>query len=99
MQSAMTQCAVMKSTHRVPEEALPHAMPLAGGARELKGGMHYIRLQAHGISHALHKEGVPTAECGHRQDAYRQLPIIPPAPQGQAVCSLLLNAGRAPFPV
>ena len=53
-------------------------MPLARGARELEGGMHHIGLEAHSICHALHKEGVPTAEGGHRQNAHLELPIKAP---------------------
>ena len=53
-------------THHVPQQALPHAVPLSGCAGELESGMHHIGLQAQHISHALHKEGVPTAKGGHR---------------------------------
>ena len=60
-------------TNRSPKKALSHAMPLARGARELEGGMHHIGLEAHSVCHALHKEGVPTAECGHRQNAHLEL--------------------------
>ena len=59
-------------------------MPLARGPRELKGGMHHVRLEPHHVRHALHKEGVPAAEGGHWQDAHLQLPIK--APEGAPDC-------------
>ena len=54
-------------------------MPLARGAGELKGCVHHIGLEAHAFCHVLHKEGVPTAEGRHGQNAYRQFPIKAPA--------------------
>jgi len=61
-------------------------MPFSRGARELEGGVHHIRLEAHHICHALHKEGVPTAEGGDWQDAYPQLPIKAPAQGNKGQC-------------
>ena len=81
MQQMMTVhrfCTFRLGTHRIPQQAFSHAVALPWGSRELEGCMHYIRLQAHHICHALHKEGVPTAEGGHWQDAHPQLPIKAP---------------------
>ena len=78
----------VKRAYRIPQQALPHAVPLARGARELEGGVHHIGLQPHDLRHALHKEGVPTAKGGHWQDAHQQLPIKAPADCAQASCKV-----------
>ena len=66
-------------THHGPEQALAHAVPLAGRPRVLEGGVHAVHLQAHALVQALHKVGVPRGEERHRQDAYRQRAIVAPA--------------------
>lgn len=54
----------------VPERRLAEAVALAGGARELKGGVHDVGLKAEALMQARHEKGVPRRERGHGQHAH-----------------------------
>ena len=63
----------------VPQESLSEAEALAGGAAELEGSVHHVRLQAQLVRHLLHEIRVPAAKGADRQNSELQLAIKAPA--------------------
>ena len=76
----MPPAATDNSTH-IPDERLSHAVALARRPAVLEGGVGHIGLQVVPLGHALHKNGVPAAESGHREDAHQEGAIVCPAQQ------------------
>ena len=62
----------------IPQECLPKAVALAGGAGVLERRMRNIGIEAQLLWHALDEECVAAAEGRHRQDAEQELFVIAP---------------------